>query len=107
MIFSNVIIDDTLASLQDNDVIFKASIAGRYKFSLFLSLDVSIGYGFEIEVKVNDETRQLLSKNSDEQELLRHETFEFDFELMFDENDVLRKFCLLMTRYYSYIIRTI
>ena len=79
MQFPNIIIDDSLGSLLNDGSIFKASIAGLYKFSLFLSLDVSNGYGFEIEAKVNGETMQRFSKNSDEQEFLRSETFEFDF----------------------------
>ena len=96
MQFPNIIIDDTLGSLLDDGSIFKASVAGLYKFSLFLSLDVSSGYGFEIEVKVNNEGMQRFSKNSDEQEFLRSETFEFDFQLILSENDILRNFHLLL-----------
>ena len=95
MQFSNIIIDDTLGSLLNDGSIFKASVIGVYKFSLFLSLDVSSGYGFEIEVQVNDESMQRFSKNSDEHEFLRSETFEFDFQLILSENDILRNFHLL------------
>ena len=96
MQFSNIIIDDTLGSQLNDGSIFKASVAGLYKYSLFLSLDVSEGYGFEIEVQVNDETMQRFSKNSDEQEFLRSETFEFDFQLILAENDILRDVRLLL-----------
>ena len=92
MQFSNVIIDDTLDALLKDGSIFKASVAGLYKFSIFLSLDVSEGYGFEIEVNVNGETMQRFSKNSNEQEFMRSETFEFHFKLILAENDILRKF---------------
>ena len=89
--FSNVIIDETLNSLLTDGDIFKASIAGLYKFSIFLSLDVTDGYGFEIDVQVNREKMQRFSKYSEEQ-FLRSETFEFHFELILSENDILRKF---------------
>ena len=93
--FSNIIIDDTLDSLLNDGSIFKASVAGLYEFSLFLSLDVSTGYGFEIEVQVNSVTMLRFTKNSDEQEFLRSETFQFDFQLILSENDILRNFRLL------------
>ena len=90
MEFPNVIIDDTLDSLSNNSSIFKASISGIYKFSIFLSLDVSQGFGFELEVNVNDVTMQRFKKNSNEKEFLRSETFEFHFQLILAENDNLR-----------------
>ena len=82
-------------SLLNDGSIFKGSVAGLYKFSLFLSLDVSNGYGFEIEVQVNSVIMQRFTKNSDEQEFLRSETFQFDFQLILSENDILRNFRLL------------
>ena len=99
--FSNIIIDDTLGSLLNDGSIFKTSVAGLYKFSLFLSLDVSEGYGFDIEVQVNSETMQRFSKNSDEKEFLRSETFEFDFQLILAENDILRDVHLIYSVIYS------
>ena len=90
MKFSNVIFDDTLDSLQENGSIFKAAVAGVYKFSLFLSLDISNGYEFEIEAQVNGEGMQKFEKNSNEQEFVRSETFQFDFQLILAENDMLR-----------------
>ena len=92
MKFSNIIIDDTLNSLLIDDGIFKASVAGLYKFSLFLSLDISDGYEFEIAIQVNGEIMQRFSKNSDETGIMRLETFAFDFELILNENDLLRQF---------------
>ena len=92
MKFSNIIIDDTLNSLLTGDDIFKASVAGLYKFSLFLSLDISDGYEFEIAIQVNGIIMQRFSKNSDETGVMRLETFEFDFELILTESDLLRQF---------------
>lgn len=88
-------------SLLNDGSIFKASVAGLYEFSLFLSLDVSNEYGFEIEVQVNSVTMQRFTKNSDEQEFLRSETFQFDFQLILSENDILRNFRLLKPYIYD------
>ena len=79
-------------SLLIGDSIFKASLAGLYKFSLYLSLDVSDGYQFEVAIQVNDKIIRRLSKQSDEKGVMRVETFEFNFEVILTADDLLRNF---------------
>ena len=92
LIFSDIISDDTLNSISDDSFLFKASIGGHYQFKTFLSLIVSEGYSFDIEVSVNNKAVQWFSQNSNEEEMLRAETFQFNFDLVLTQKDVLRNF---------------
>ena len=106
MLFPDVIYDDTLNSISNHQEFFNAPISGLYEFFVFLSIDVSEGFDFEIEVLVNLVKVQSFNKKSPKFGSSRSESFEFYFNLILNENDTVRYRSFQIRRHQIYILLT-